>query len=127
MTDFQKEVLTLTNISPDVTMGAIIHAAERFGMKDENALYPLTNEPPYSNIIAFYGINEDAMKELSELSKRNWIEFNGDPCNIFAYSFDGGPVPELPLAKGLRKYSKPHFLPLLFKITEKGRAVVASA
>ena len=55
MTDFQKEVLTLTNDSPDVTMGAIIHAAERFGMKDEEALYPLTNDPPYNNIIAFFG------------------------------------------------------------------------
>ena len=75
MTDFQKEVLMLTNNSPDVTMGAIIHAAERFGMKDEEALYPLTNDPPYNNIIAFFGINEDAVKELSELSIGNTFRF----------------------------------------------------
>ena len=127
MTDFQKDILKSISESSDMTMGGIIRIAAQHGMDDEGALYRLTADPPYDKIISFYGINKDALNELSEMTEAEWITCNGDPVNIVIYGYDGDPILTFPLAQGLRAYKTMHWLPPVFFVTAKGREALKSA
>lgn len=63
---------------------------------------------PEKNIFLWFHCSETAITALTELNDAKQIEFR--PTDKLVYFVDGG-IPKAPIAKSVRTYSKPHWLP----------------
>jgi hypothetical protein len=57
--------------------------------------YEISNQDV--NVVIWPGISEEAIQAIFELQQEQLIHFA--PCSLWAYSWSGGPVPDLPIAK----------------------------
>jgi hypothetical protein len=69
------------------------------------------------NIILWSNVSKKAVRALCELLAEKKIMMF--PSNIFVYAFDGNILSNTPIAKRIRHYKKPHWLPVVFDIPER--------
>lgn len=67
--------------------------------------------PDYPNLIMWSGISLEASEALRELVNEKKIERQS--CSSFTYLIDGS-VLKIPVAKNLKNYKKPRWLPVAF-------------
>jgi hypothetical protein len=70
------------------------------------------------NIWSWFSMSEDACDALDNLLRDGYICLN--PSEPLVYIIDGG-IPRAPIAKSMRKYRNPHWLPVTVSLTKRGR------
>ena len=63
------------------------------------------------NLVLGAGLSSECLGAITELLDENQIHFVPTEEII---RFDGGPVPNYPVAKSIREYKKPRWLPIVF-------------
>lgn len=69
-------------------------------------------DPPAANIVLWIGVSEEAIDALNELASVGEIHFW--PTSPLVYLCDGALL-KLPVARGVRRYAKPHWLPAMVR------------
>ena len=68
------------------------------------------------NIYWWVNVSDAAIKALNELKREETIKLS--PCNFLIYAHDGK-ILNLPIAKRIRKYKKPRWIPVEIKLLRK--------
>ncbi len=72
--------------------------------------------PGYQNVVLWTGLSEEAGEVVSSLLASGRVAFKD--ATWLTYMLDGGGL-SLPIAKNLRSYKKPHWLPVAFVTAER--------
>lgn len=101
-----QQILALAKARPGLSFAEI--EREVPGFKGDLALV----FGKHDNVVLWTQVSDAGIEALGELLKAAQIEFH--PCELLVYLVDGA-VPQLPLAKRVKAYAKPHWLPVTVK------------
>jgi hypothetical protein len=62
------------------------------------------------SLVLWQGVSVEFAQAIEQLLRDNEIVLT--PCETMVYYADRGPIPALPVAKGIKKYSQTHWLPV---------------
>lgn len=65
------------------------------------------------NLVLWQGISKEASQAILELIRAKKVKMN--PSTIYVYLFDGGYL-NLPIAKKMQSYKKPHWFPITLRV-----------
>ena len=72
------------------------------------------------NVRYWCGLSREAADAFAELLSEGLIELR--PTSVLVYAIDGQ-ILNMPIAKGMKRYKKPRWLPLVMNLTDAGGKV----